>query len=33
MPRAEGVEIGIRGRVLWRAVLVGGELCWLWVGA
>jgi len=33
MPRAEGLEIGINGRVLWRAVAYGGTLCWLWVGA
>lgn len=31
-PRCEGQEIGINGRVIWRAVAYGGALAWLWVG-
>lgn len=32
-PRIEGQEIGILGRVLWRAVRYGDGLAWLWVGS
>ena len=31
-PRAEGLEIGFRGRVLFRAVRYGSMLAWLYVG-